>query len=55
MLVYLAVAVAHDRKTRGRVHPAYAWGGGAILLNQVLIVALAFSPPILKLTTWLAA
>lgn len=55
MLIYLAVALAYDQTRRGKIHPAYAWGGAALLLNQVLIVALSFTPPVLKLATRLAA
>jgi len=35
---------AFDLVTRGRVHPAYLWGVGAILLMEALIPAIAFSP-----------
>ncbi|MBS0335199.1 MAG: hypothetical protein JSS35_20715 [Proteobacteria bacterium] len=35
---------AADLALRRRIHPAYAWGVGAILLMEVLIPLLAFSP-----------
>jgi hypothetical protein len=35
---------AMDLATRGRIHPAYAWGVGAILIMEVVIPPLAFSP-----------
>jgi hypothetical protein len=47
MLLYVLVAVLYDRARRGRVHPAYAWGAGAIILTQLLIAGLGFAPPIL--------
>jgi hypothetical protein len=36
--------------TRGRVHPAYAWGFGTITLAIALIRPIAFTPPLLALT-----
>ncbi len=50
MAVYVGTGMAFDRVTLGRVHPAYLWGMGAIALDQGLIGALSFSPPILALT-----
>lgn len=49
MLIYVLVAALYDKTTRGRVHPAYAWGAGAIVLTQLLIAGLGFSPPVLAL------
>jgi hypothetical protein len=34
-----------DLVVRRRVHPAYFWGVGAILLSNAVIAPLAFSPP----------
>lgn len=34
-----------DLVVRGKIHPAYHWGGGAILLSMASIAPLAFSPP----------
>lgn len=39
-LVLLA-GVAHDRMTRGRVHPAFAWGGLFLILSQAGRLAIA--------------
>ncbi|WP_242181928.1 hypothetical protein [Sphingomonas sp. CARO-RG-8B-R24-01] len=50
MAVYVAVAMAFDVLTRGRVHPAYLWGFGAITAAIALMRPLAFSPPLLSLT-----
>ncbi len=50
MLVYIGVAVAYDLVTRGKIHPAYIWGFGAITVSAALMRPLAFSPPMLALT-----
>ena len=34
-----------DLIVRKRIHPAYYWGVGAILLSEILIGPLALSPP----------
>ncbi len=39
----------NDLIVRRRIHPAYFWGVGAIVLSQVLIPPLAFAPPIVAL------
>jgi len=50
MLVYVTVAAIYDLATRGKVHPAYYWGFGAITLAIAAIRPLAFTPPMLALT-----
>ena len=50
----MAAAPIYDLRTRGKVHPAYFWGFGAILLGVALIRPIAFSPPLLALTHYLA-
>lgn len=50
MAVYAGVAMAFDLVTRGRIHPAYFWGFGAITLDTALMRPLAFSSPVLALT-----
>ncbi len=45
----LVAAMAYDWRTRGRPHPAYLAGGGALLAKQIVIVPLAATP------MWLAA
>jgi hypothetical protein len=54
MAVYVAVAMTYDLVTRGKVHPAYYWGFGAITLSVALMRPLAFSPPMLALTAALS-
>lgn len=38
-----------DLVVRGRIHPAYLWGTGAILLTDVATGPLAFAPPTMAL------
>lgn len=53
MLVYISVAAAYDLRTRGKIHPAYFWGFGAITLVVALMRPIAFTPPMLHLTQYL--
>ena len=55
MMVYVLAGVLYDLVTTRRVHPAYWWGGGSILLTQFLIGPAAFSPPIMAWTARLVA
>jgi len=50
LLPFMAAALIYDLATRGKVHPAYYWGFGAIVLGVSLIRPIAFSPPLLALT-----
>jgi hypothetical protein len=42
--LFLVVAMVHDRRTRGRPHPVYVYGGLALLAVQVGAVALSATP-----------
>lgn len=42
--VFLLALVAYDLRSRGRLHPATLWGGGAVLLAQPLRYLLAKTP-----------
>lgn len=53
MLIYMGVAMTYDLRTRGKVHPAYFWGFGAITLSVALMRPIAFTPPMLSLTHYL--
>lgn len=53
LLPFMAAAVLYDLRTRGKVHPAYLWGFGAITLAVALMRPLAASPPMVALTEWL--
>lgn len=50
MAVYVGVAMAFDILSRGKVHPAYLWGFGAITATVALMRPLAYSPLVLSLT-----
>jgi len=43
-LVILA-GMAHDKLTRGAVHPVWAWGGGLLALSQLFRLAIMHSAP----------
>lgn len=44
----IVAGIIYDRATDGRVHPVWIWGGGLLVLSQVLRVAIMHSAP------WLA-
>lgn len=46
-LVILA-GIAHDKATRGEVHPVWTWGGGLLVLSQLFRLAIMHTAP------WLA-
>jgi hypothetical protein len=48
-LLFFAVAIFYDWRTRGRVHPAYYWGLGALGLTTVLPVYVAQMRPLIDL------
>ena len=45
LLLYVAIAMVADWRIRGRVHPAYFWGFGAIFAMAPIIDALVAFPP----------
>lgn len=47
-------AMAYDRWTRGRVHPALLWGGLFLIVSQPLRLAVSGTSTWLALATWLA-
>lgn len=49
VLGFVAWGARHDRRTRGRVHPAWYWGGVAVAVPGVLTPPLAFLP---AFATW---
>jgi hypothetical protein len=54
LLVYVAVAALFDWGNRGRVHPAYAWGAGALVLFAAATELLAIVPAFAALAARLA-
>ncbi len=55
MAVYVIAGMFFDLRLRGRIHPAYYWGGGVLVVTNVLVGPLGFSPPVLRLVEHLAA
>jgi hypothetical protein len=53
MFAFMAVAMLRDIVARGKIHPAYFWGLGAITIGVALMRPIAFSPPMLALTAYL--
>lgn len=53
LLPFMGAAVIYDLRTRGKVHPAYGWGFGAITLAVALMRPIAFTAPMLALTKYL--
>ena len=47
--------MVHDRRTRGRVHPAYWVAGGVALAVQLLRVPLSGTAGWLRVTDWMLA
>ena len=55
MAVYVIVGMLFDVRAHGRVHPAYWWGAGVLVVTQMSVGPLGFSPPVLRLVARLAA
>jgi uncharacterized membrane protein YfcA len=49
LLVYIIAAMLFDWRNRGRVHPAYAWGAGGLVLFAVATELLARVPAFIAL------
>lgn len=49
LLIYIAVAMIADWRIRGKVHPAWFWGVGALVAMGVVIEFLAVFPPFVAL------
>ncbi|TCP71254.1 hypothetical protein [Sphingomonas sp. PP-CE-1G-424] len=55
MAVFVVAGIIFDLRVRGKIHPAYYWGGGVLVVTNVLVGPLGFSPPVLQLVERLAA
>lgn len=51
----IVAAMIHDRKTRGRIHPAYWYGGAIVLAVQLLRLPLSTTSGWMHVTDWLIA
>lgn len=49
-LIFAVVGIAFDRRRRGRIHPAWWWGIGALVGSQVIADGAAYSPAGLSIT-----
>ena len=48
----ILAGILYDRITRGRVHAVWLWGGGLLVLSQILRVAVMFTAPWLAFAQW---
>jgi hypothetical protein len=55
MAAYAVAGMIFDLRLRGRIHPAYYWGGGVLVVTNAFVGPLGFSPPVLRLVERLAA
>ncbi len=55
MAVFVIAGMIFDLRVRGKIHPAYYWGGGVLVVTNGLVGPLGFSPPVLRLVERLAA
>jgi hypothetical protein len=51
----IVAAMIHDRRTRGRIHPAYWYGGAIVLAVQLLRMPLSTTSAWMHATDWLVA
>jgi hypothetical protein len=51
--LFVVACLVHDRIGRGRVHPAFAWGGLGLVLSQPLRLLIGGTPAWLALAGWL--
>lgn len=51
----IVAAMLYDRKTRGKVHPAYWWSAAAVVAVQVIRVPLSTTSVWMRTTDWLLA
>lgn len=51
--LFVVACLVYDRVTRGRVHPAFLWGGLAVVVSQPLRLAISATPYWLRFAEWL--
>jgi len=51
--MFVVACLVYDRVTRGRVHPAFWWGGGLLLASQIGRLAISGTAAWLAFATWL--
>ena len=53
--LFLLAGIAWDKWTRGRVHPAYVWGGLFLVLSQPLRLVVSGTDTWMRIATWLTS
>jgi hypothetical protein len=53
--LFLIAGMAWDKWTRGRVHPAYIWGGLFLVLSQPLRLVVSGTDTWMRIATWLTS
>jgi hypothetical protein len=53
--LFLLAGIAWDKWTRGRVHPAYIWGGLFLVLSQPLRLVVSGTDTWMRIATWLTS
>ena len=48
----ILAGIVYDRASRGRIHAVWLWGGGLLVLSQILRVAVMFTAPWLAFAQW---
>ena len=51
--LFVVACLVYDRVTRGRVHPAFWWGGGLLLASQIGRLAISGTAAWLAFATWI--
>ena len=51
--LFVVACLLYDKVTRGRVHPAFWWGGGMLLVSQIGRLAISGTAVWLAFATWL--
>jgi len=50
--LFILAGIIHDRRTIGRIHPAYIWAGGAMVIFQPLQLVIMGTGPWLAFAKW---
>lgn len=53
IMLFALAGPVYDLFTRGRVHAAYLWGVGIIMISMLITGPVAFSPPTRALLAWI--
>jgi hypothetical protein len=53
--LFLLAGIVWDKWTRGRVHPAYVWGGLVLVLSQPLRLVVSGTDTWMRIATWLTS